>query len=45
MDKLKKKKKRKCRDSDVFGKEGYRGGLLKLEVIDFYVEIFMSFIL
>uniref|UniRef100_A0A2K6MEA3 PHD finger protein 13 n=5 Tax=Cercopithecidae TaxID=9527 RepID=A0A2K6MEA3_RHIBE len=37
-DKLKKKKKRKRRDSDAPGKEGYRGGLLKLEATDPYVE-------
>uniref|UniRef100_A0A2R8ZVD6 PHD finger protein 13 n=1 Tax=Pan paniscus TaxID=9597 RepID=A0A2R8ZVD6_PANPA len=37
-DKLKKKKKRKRRDSDAPGKEGYRGGLLKLEAADPYVE-------
>ncbi|XP_012887132.1 PREDICTED: PHD finger protein 13 [Dipodomys ordii] len=37
-DKLKKKKRRKRRDSDVPAKEGYRGGLLKLEAADPYVE-------
>uniref|UniRef100_A0A8I5ZN36 PHD finger protein 13 n=1 Tax=Rattus norvegicus TaxID=10116 RepID=A0A8I5ZN36_RAT len=37
-DKLKKKRRRKRRDSDVPGKEEYRGSLLKLEAADPYVE-------
>ncbi|XP_069333394.1 PHD finger protein 13 [Eulemur rufifrons] len=37
-DKLKKKKKRKRRDSDVPEKDGYRGGLLKLDTADPYGE-------
>nr|XP_051714110.1 PHD finger protein 13 isoform X1 [Oryctolagus cuniculus] len=37
-DKLKKKKKRKRRDSDGPGKEGYRGGLLKLDAAAAFAE-------